>query len=166
MRLLIVEDDPLLGPAMRAVLANAGHDVVALVRGAAKAVRIAARENPDLALIDYHLAGGENGLRLAATLKERHGVPSLLVTAYEHRGQEAYGVALGCLRKPFPPEALAQAVAAAADVLAGRRPRCFPRALLLFGGDTPPEAGADQPPTANANDPSQCGPGRTVRRAG
>ena len=127
-----MEDDPLIGPAMKTVLQNAGHDVIGPVKGAAKAIRMVERERPDLALIDYHLPGGENGLSLARTLKERHGIPSLLVTAFEHRGNEGRDVVIGFLRKPFRPEALAQAVAVAADLQAGQRPRAIPPSLLLF----------------------------------
>ena len=138
MKLLIVEDDPLVGPAMKAVLQSAGHEAVGPGRGAAKALRIVERERPGLALVDYNLSGGENGLSLIRRLRERHGVPALLVTGYDHRGDEARGMALGCLVKPFPPEALTQAVAAAEQVLAGLRPSHPPAALVLFR--TPPLA--------------------------
>ncbi|WP_207460377.1 response regulator [Azospirillum sp. SYSU D00513] len=132
MRLLIVEDDPLIGPAMKAVLQNAGHEVIGPLKNAAKAVRLAGRERPDLALIDYNLAGGENGASLARTLKEQHGIPSLMVTGYEHRGDEARDVALGCLRKPFRPEALTGAVTTAEELQSGLRPTDVPPALQLF----------------------------------
>jgi two-component system, response regulator PdtaR len=131
-RLLIVEDDPLIGPAMKAVLQNVGHDVIGPLKSAAKAARLAERERPDLALIDYNLAGGENGVSLARTLKEQYGIPSLLVTGYEHRGDEARDVAIGCLAKPFKPEALIDAVTTAGEVTAGLRPSAVPSALLLF----------------------------------
>ncbi|MBP2312862.1 response regulator [Azospirillum soli] len=140
MKLLIVEDDPLIGPSMKVVLRQYGHSVIGPVRTAAKALRVVERGSlrPDLALVDYHLAGGENGLSLVRALKEQHGVPALLVTGYDHRGEEARGIALGCLVKPFLPEALEQAVAAAEEVLAGHRPSFPPAALILF--DRPPLA--------------------------
>lgn len=145
MKLLIVEDDPLIGPSMKAVLGQYGHEIIGPVRTAAKALRLVERGSrrpdlslPDLALVDYHLAGGENGLSLVRALKERYGVPSLLVTGYDHRGAEAHGVALGCLVKPFMPEVLEQAVAAAEEVLAGHRPSFPPAALTLF--ERPPLA--------------------------
>jgi len=137
LKILIVEDDPLIGPSMKAVLRHCGHEIVGPVRTAAKALRLVERDHlllvrPDLALVDYHLAGGDNGISLVRALREGYGVPSLIVTGYGHRGEEARGVALGCLMKPFIPEVLEQAVAAAEEVLAGHRPSFSPAALTLF----------------------------------
>ena len=132
MKLLIVEDDPLIGPAMKVVLQQAGHEVIGPLKGAAKALRLAEREQPDLALIDYNLSGGENGLSLARSLKEQLGLPSLLVTGFEHRGNEGKDVVLGCLRKPFSPQALMDAVMAAGELASGLRPSVVPSSLLLF----------------------------------
>jgi len=137
LKILIVEDDPLIGPSMKAVLQSCGYEVVGPVRTVAKALRLVERDShalaaPDLALVDYHLAGGDHGINLVRALRDEYGVPSLLVTGYGHRGEEARGIALGYLIKPFMPEVLEQAVAAAEEVLAGHRPSFPPAALTLF----------------------------------
>nr|WP_246500477.1 response regulator [Azospirillum rugosum] len=142
-KVLVVEDDPLIGPAVKAVLENAGYTVVGPLRDANKAARIGARERPDLALVDVYLAGGENGLSLARKLWEDNAVPSLLITGFDHRGEDARDFALGLLRKPVMPDALVDAVGAVGEILAGMRPSSIPPALELFGRPARPQA--DEP---------------------
>lgn len=137
MKILVVEDDPLIGPAMKAVLTNVAHEVVGPVRAAAKAARLAVRMRPDLALVDYYLAGGEDGLSLVRTLRRDLGVPSLLVTGFDHRFKDVQDDAVGLLRKPFTPDALTDAVAAVERVLHGSRPPVLPTSLVLFGEPWP-----------------------------
>ena len=132
LKLLIVEDDPLIGPAMKAVLVKAGYTVVGPLRDASKAMRLAEREHPDLALVDVLLAGGEDGVSLSRRLRKDLGVPSLLVTGYEHHGEEVRDTALGLLHKPFAPQALLDAVGVVGEVLGGLRPSFVPRELELF----------------------------------
>jgi len=138
-KLLVVEDDPLIGPAIKAVLENAGYTVVGPLRDAAKAARLGARELPDLALVDVYLAGGENGLTLARKLWDEHGVPSLLITGYDHRAEEARDFALGLLRKPVMPDALIDTIGVMGEILSGLRPSSIPPALELFGRPARPQ---------------------------
>lgn len=133
MKLLVVEDDPLIGPAVKAVLENAGYTVVGPLRDVNKAARMAVREKPDLALVDVYLAGGETGLTLARRLWTEHGVPSLLVTGFDHHAEEAREFAIGLLRKPVMPDALVDAVGTVGEILSGLRPSSVPPALELFG---------------------------------
>lgn len=133
MKLLVVEDDPLIGPAVKAVLEGAGHSVVGPLRDAAKALRVGVRELPDLALVDVLLAGGEDGLSLARKLWEEHSIPSLLITGFDHRAEGARGFAVGLLRKPVMPVALIESVAAVGEILGGHRPSAIPPVLELFG---------------------------------
>lgn len=132
MKLLIVEDDPLIGPAMKAVLEKAGYTVVGPLRDAAKAMRLADRERPDLALVDVLLAGGEDGVSLSRRLRAGLDIPSLLVTGFDHHAAEVRDVALGFLHKPFTPQSLLDSVGVAAEVLGGLRPSFVPRELELF----------------------------------
>jgi len=136
LKLLVVEDDPLIGPAVKAVLENAGYTVVGPLRDATKAARVGAREHPDLALVDVNLAGGENGLTLARRLWEENGVPSLLMTGFDHHAEEARSFAIGLLRKPVMPDALVDAVGTVAEILGGLRPSSIPAALELFHAST------------------------------
>ncbi|AWK84836.1 response regulator [Azospirillum thermophilum] len=132
MKLLVVEDDPLIGPAVKAVLENAGYTVVGPLRDANKAARLGARERPDLALVDVYLAGGETGLTLARRLWEDNRIPSLLLTGFDHHGEAARDFAIGLLRKPVMPDALVDAIGAVGELLGGLRPSYIPPSLELF----------------------------------
>ncbi|HYH18296.1 MAG TPA: response regulator [Azospirillum sp.] len=132
MRLLVVDDDPLIGSAMRAVLEQAGHAVLGPVRYAAKALRIAERDRPDLALVDLALPGGENGLSLARRLDEL-AVPCLLVTGYDVMPEEAGSATIGVLRKPFAPDVLLASIGTIDEALAGFTTAPPPQQLRLFG---------------------------------
>jgi DNA-binding response OmpR family regulator len=129
--LIVVEDDPMIGLAMRAVLEQSGHTVLGPVRHAAKAVRLAERDRPDLALVDLALPGGENGLALARRLDELR-VPCLLVTGYDVVPEKAGNSIIGVLRKPFAPDALLAAVGAVGEALAGFATAPPPQQLRLF----------------------------------
>lgn len=129
---MIVEDDPLVGPAMRSVLEKAGYTVIGPLRDASKAMRLAERERPHLALVDVLLAGGEDGVSLSRRLRSDLGVPSLLVSGYDHHAEEVRDTALGFLHKPFAPQALLGAVGVVGEMLGGLRPSFVPRELELF----------------------------------
>jgi len=132
MKLLVVEDDPLIGPAMRAVLSGAGYTVLGPVRDATKAMRFADAGHLDLALVDYSLAGGQDGLCVVRQLAAVHGIPSLLVTGFDHRADDIRDLALGILHKPFSPTALIGAVEAVGALLTGNAPSSVPMSLKLF----------------------------------
>jgi CheY-like chemotaxis protein len=78
MRILLVEDDPIIGFAAADALRNEGHEVV----GPATTVDDAqhfAREGADFALVDINLAGHDEGVELARNLK------SQFATSWRHR---------------------------------------------------------------------------------
>ncbi|MFD1626994.1 response regulator [Azospirillum griseum] len=132
MKLLLVEDDPLVGPAAKAVLEQAGYTIFGPLRDAVKAARVAGREQPDLALVDVHLPGGVDGLTLARRLWTEHRIPTLLMTGFDHHADEVRDLAVGLLRKPVMPATLIDAVGTVGETLAGLRPSAIPPALELF----------------------------------
>ncbi len=111
MRVLIVEDDPLLGDAVRLALAAAGF-AVDLV-GTAEAARSALQAEPfDLAIVDIGLPR-ENGLRLVHGLRGRgKTIPVLMLTARDGLSDRVTALDLGAddyMTKPFEiPELIAR----------------------------------------------------------
>ncbi len=81
-RILIVEDEILTGIYTKLLLENAGYQVVGVEMGGEEAIANAARNHPDLALIDINLRGGMNGIEAAKIIRERYAIPSLFLTAY------------------------------------------------------------------------------------
>ncbi|HEX5048177.1 MAG TPA: response regulator transcription factor [Gammaproteobacteria bacterium] len=111
MRVLIVEDDALLGDAVRLVLGNAGF--AADLVGTAEAARAALQAEPfDLAIVDIGLPR-ENGLRLVQGLRGRgRTIPVLMLTARDGLSDRVTALDLGAddyMTKPFEtPELVAR----------------------------------------------------------
>ena len=135
MRVLIVEDDPLVAATAAEALEDAGHEVVGPAYDADEAWRLVRHSPPDLALVDINLADGEEGLALAQHFKDALGLPSIFVSGEVRAARRRSSAALGILAKPYDPDLLAEAVEVARSILEQGRPpaRRLPQALELFG---------------------------------
>jgi len=112
MRLLLVEDDRMIGESLRAALKLEGH-AVDWVRDVAAALATLASERFDLVLLDLGLppgrqgAGGEagDGLAVLADLRARQDqTPVIVLTARDGPGDRVQGLDSGAddyLVKPF-----------------------------------------------------------------
>jgi response regulator NasT len=110
LRVLIVEDETIVGMGLRAQVTKLGHNVVGQAASAAEA-RIAYKDKqPDLVFLDIRLGGDVDGLELAKDLLKERRTPMIVLSAYSdqeliNRAGEA-GV-FGYLIKPASPEAMA-----------------------------------------------------------
>ena len=122
-RILVVEDNPLNLKLVRDVLEHAGYDVVDAETGE-EGIEVAAREHPDLVLMDLQLPGidGTEALqRLRAGVLDPD-VPVVAVTALAMPADRAAAVDAGFdgwIEKPISVRALPGQVA---DLLARRDP--------------------------------------------
>lgn len=117
-RVLVLDDERAVGDAMRIWLAPyCEHIDVAQTLEAAQA-RLAAAERVDVLIVDFRLAGPQNGIEVARLLREQAGwkVPAILVTGDTDpaRVRAAYESGLVVMFKPVQPEHLLEAVRAAA----------------------------------------------------
>jgi two-component system, response regulator PdtaR len=104
LRVLIVEDEFFISLDMQNLLQALGHAVVGIAVSADEAVRIAQREQPDVALMDIRLIGPRDGIAAAYEIFSRFGVPSIFVTANtdpQTRGRAQAVQPLGFLEKPL-----------------------------------------------------------------
>ena len=128
-RLLVVEDEPLVAFDNEHVLSDAGFVIVATVPAVAQARRlILSGVAIDLVVSDIRLMDG-SGLDVARVAREQ-GVPVLFVT-----GQcppEAQSLAVGCLDKPYAPRDLVAAIHAVDAHIAGTRQKKLPAGLRMF----------------------------------
>jgi DNA-binding response OmpR family regulator len=103
MRLLLVEDDTMLGRGMRQGLADAGFAVDWVTDGRAAELALA-NGVYDLALLDLGLPG-KDGMTLLAELRGRHdALPVLIVTARDSVADRIAGLNAGAddyVLKPF-----------------------------------------------------------------
>ena len=115
--LLVVEDDPDLGPAIVEALTHAGHRVVAHAVSAEVALAQAALHKVDLAIVDVELAEAASGAELAKALYERWGVPALFMSGSHNEHLVAQDMAVGFLGKPFKAVELLAAITLATPLL-------------------------------------------------
>ena len=132
MNVLIVADEPLLALSLKATLDLGGHKVLGPAATPEAALALAAADRPGLALV--HL-GLRNGGGLAHALRDRFGVPSLLVGADAACTRADRGAAWGLIRDPRGrgSRTVLRAVGIALRLGEGRGPRGrLPREIELF----------------------------------
>ncbi len=143
LNILIVEDERPLAEMLRYLVEdNPRYRVVGIASDLPSTLELLETSEPDLALVDLHLAHGSTGFSVAVRLNDA-GVPCLFVTG-RPPGFAMPDLALGLLLKPFTGNDVHRALALAEDVMRGRetlRPRT-PRNLQLFD----PEEEADPEP--------------------
>jgi PAS domain S-box-containing protein len=110
LRLMIVENDRVTARDLEATLRRRGFVVSGIAYSAAQALDLLDGEKPDLVLLDIQLDHDEDGITLAQTLREQHGIPSIFITGYSEeaiieRARRARPAAF--LRKPFSDAELA-----------------------------------------------------------
>jgi two-component system, response regulator PdtaR len=143
LKILIVEDDSQLAATLKYLVEdNPRYRVVDIADDADGAIAAAEAHDPDIALLDLHLARGTTGFSVAVRLADFH-IPCLFVTG-KAPGFPMPDLALGCLLKPFTAEDVHRSLAMAEDLLRGReaplRPRIPDNLTLYDESDVPPPA--------------------------
>ncbi len=107
MRVLIVEDEPMMEALLRATLEPLGHELAALSQGAGFDA-VLDEFDPDVVLLDVLLPGEEDGFALAERVRARKGDRPYVVmlTALDDLESRKRALAAGAnayLSKPFSP---------------------------------------------------------------
>ncbi|MGQ0658221.1 MAG: response regulator [Chromatiales bacterium] len=122
MRILIVEDDPMIGAALRRGLQQEGYSVD-WIRDGRGATTVAETEPYALLILDLGLPG-KDGMQVLAGLRRRHrDVPVIIVTARDSRADRIKGLDLGAddyVVKPFDLDELGARIRAVLRRHAGR----------------------------------------------
>ena len=130
-RVLVIDDDPVVGKSFDRVLSPKGYAVIAAA-GGEEALERLAREEYDVVYTDIRMPGMD-GLEVAKRIKAtRPWLPVVIVTGYGTDANEAeareLGVA-GFLRKPLSPE-----------MIEGSADNAFPAAALVAPAAEAPSA--------------------------
>jgi response regulator of citrate/malate metabolism len=145
LRILVVEDDAQLAVTLKYLVEdNPRYRVVAMADDADTAIAATEQHDPDIVLLDLHLAHGTTGFSVAVRLSEL-GVPCLFVSG-KAPSFPMPDLAIGCLMKPFTAEDVHRSLGMAEDMLRGRetlRPK-LPSNLTIYeqpSDDDLPEPG-------------------------
>ena len=141
LRILVVEDDSQLAATLKYLVEdNPRYRVIGTAEDADGAIAAAEEHDPDLVLLDLHLANGTTGFSVAARLTDQ-GTPCLFVSGKAPRFPMP-DLALGCLMKPFTAEDVHRSLSMAEDLLRGRetlRPKLPENSTLYQAEEVPPE---------------------------
>lgn len=116
-KVLIVEDDTLVGMGLRAQLERIGYAVIGQAASADEALLMFQQQHPEMVLLDIRL-DDTDGIELAAQLMQIRRCPMIIVSAYSDpelvRRAASAGV-FGYLIKPVSTESLQAQIAVAAQ---------------------------------------------------
>ena len=145
LKILIVEDDSQLATTLKYLVEdNPRYRVVAIADDLDGAIAAAEEHQPDLALVDLHLARGSTGFSVAVRMSD-FNIPCFFISGRAPNFPMP-DLALGCLMKPFTAEDIHRSLAAAEDMMRGRealRPK-MPVNLTLY--DQPDDGAAEAEP--------------------
>jgi CheY-like chemotaxis protein len=110
-RILVIEDEMLIGMLLEDMLADLGYGVAGVVPKLDEALAAVQGDGFDLAILDVHLHG-ESVFPVAEVLVKR-GVPFVFATGYGERGLPDAYRGRPVLQKPFAKEDLERVLKAA-----------------------------------------------------
>lgn len=116
LRVLIVEDEPLIAMDLEMVFEDAGHEVVGTARTADHAVAMARAQAPSLVIIDLNLADGTSGVDAARRIRLFSGVAIAFASGNldaAQREELAVFEPVAAMPKPYMPTELLRAVGGA-----------------------------------------------------
>lgn len=115
LRVVVVEDELIIGWELSEMLTELGHEVCGLAADAGEAIALAERTEPDLVLMDVWLRRGEDGIAAAEAIQKARPVHVVFVSAYGSdpviRARMEAANAVGILSKPILLDDLRRALA-------------------------------------------------------
>ncbi|MGD0431769.1 MAG: response regulator [Acetobacteraceae bacterium] len=126
-KVLIVEDDLLVADMSKRTLIRSGYEVCGIARTVTDAVALALCHEPDLALIDVRLKGGDLGTDIPPRLGNLRKLGVLYSTGNAAKAMTAGIQGHACLSKPYDDVALLRALKVVSEIVAtGRASKPFP----------------------------------------
>lgn len=133
MRILIVEDEPLIAMSLAWELEQAGHQVIGPAATIEASLHLARGHDVDLALLDIDLQHHGDGVKVAERLREMR-IPSVFVTGQSAIALDHADIAVGMIGKPYNPADIVRSIAVIDAVIHGDHPPPppIPTSLQLF----------------------------------
>jgi DNA-binding response OmpR family regulator len=133
LKVLIVEDDFLIADLSEDLLVGAGYEVCGIAGSVEEAVSLGLHLKPDLALIDFRLAGGGLGTEVASRLRAETRVGVLYATGNSTHVEMLGAEGEACLTKPYKAEDLMRGMKIVAEILTnGVTTLAFPHGFRML----------------------------------
>ncbi len=113
LRILIVEDEPIIARNLQQILQAKRYSIVGLAYDEVAALDHLAAGSTDLVLLDINLGGQFSGLDIAASLFNNHRIPFIFITSYADPDTLARAKVFqpaGYIVKPFEEKAIYSAI--------------------------------------------------------
>lgn len=84
-RILVVEDEPIIAEDIAMTLEKEGHNIVGKALNPIQAMDMFANRSPELVILDIALKGDMDGVDLAMILNEKYEIPFVFLTSFSDR---------------------------------------------------------------------------------
>ena len=108
-KILVAEDEKIIGLDLKRTLLRFGHEVTSIVGTGIDVIEKAELEHPDLILMDIKLNGLLDGIEASKIISFKHKIPIIFVTALNNKEtiqRIKNSGAFGFLLKPFNEQSL------------------------------------------------------------
>ncbi len=82
LKILIVEDEPIISLDMKSLLQYENISVVGIAKTASRALDLLHNFSPNFAILDIHLGSGGSGIDVAEVIHKKYNIPYIFLTSY------------------------------------------------------------------------------------
>ncbi len=85
LRILIVEDEPIISDDIESTLLSNDYDVAGKAYSSTQALDMLLTRYPDLVLLDISIKGDKDGIDIATIIREKYHIPFIFLTSYSDK---------------------------------------------------------------------------------
>ena len=85
LRILIVEDEPIISDDIESTLLSNDYDVAGKAYSSTQALDMLLTRYPDLILLDIAIKGDKDGINIATIIREKYHIPFIFLTSYSDK---------------------------------------------------------------------------------
>jgi DNA-binding NarL/FixJ family response regulator len=104
LRVLIVEDDPIIADDIESTLVANGYDIAGRAYSSAQAFDLLVNRSPDLVLLDIAIKGDKDGIDVAEVIRSKYVIPFIYITSFSDPStldRAKHTMPYGYIVKPF-----------------------------------------------------------------
>jgi len=121
MKVLVVEDEPLIAMSLSAEIEDMGYEVLGPAHSIESALDLIGSSRPDVALLDIDLDHVGDGIVIAKVLSAQ-GIPAVFVSGQVDVACSHSHLAVGYISKPYAPVDVANSIAVVDAIVHGLTP--------------------------------------------